>query len=116
MMPRIERARAPLERDAPKRRRRPFVPRVDEPDSEFALVYSNGYVTVEITQEAVDAYIDMTGDVPLPSADDPQTGDRHIYDARNNVRVVYDPAGNLREIAKRSSDGLFVRMNFVDLD
>jgi hypothetical protein len=29
---------------------------------------------------------------------------------------VYDPAGNLREIAKRSSDGLFVRMNFVDLD
>jgi hypothetical protein len=116
MMSRIERTSAHPQRDTLTRRRRPLIPLVDEPESAFALVYSNGYVTVEISHEALDAYVETTGDVPLPWYDDPQTGDRHLYDARNDVRVVYDPSGTLREIAKRSNDGLFVRMNFVDGD
>jgi len=113
-MPRIERDHAPLKREVLKRRRKAFIPAQDEPSSEFALVYSNGYVTVEISQEALDAYVDAYGDVPLPVADDPETGDRRRYDARNNVRVVYDAGSKLREISKRSSDGLFVRINFTD--
>jgi hypothetical protein len=113
MMPRIERPNAPLRRVALTRRRKAFAPLGGQLDSELALAYSNGYVTVEISQAAVDAYIEMTGDVPLPVVSDPQTGDRRAYDARNRVRVVYDAAATLREISTRSRDGLFVRINFV---
>jgi hypothetical protein len=111
-MPRIERQTAPLKRVVPTRRRRGFVPPEDGRDPELALAYSNGYVTVEISQDALDAYIEMTGDVPLPVVNDPETGDRRTYDARNRVRVVYDAGANLREISTRSNDGLFVRINF----
>jgi len=119
MMPRIERGHQPLKRETLKRRRTNpglFAPIADEPSPDLALVYSNGYVTVEISQEALDAYVDLMGDVPLPVSEDPETGDRRTYDARNGVRVVHDGAANLREIAKRSADGLFVRINFVDGD
>jgi len=114
MMPRIDRQTAPSRRVALTRRRKGFTPPADQRNPELALAYSNGYVTVEISQEALDAYIEMTGDVPLPVADDPETGDRRTYDARNQVRVVYDAGAKLREISKRSSDGLFVRINFTD--
>jgi hypothetical protein len=113
MMPRIERQSGPLRRVALTRRRQAFVPLDDRSDPELALAYSNGYVTVEISQAAVDAFIEMTGDVPLPVVSDPQTGDRRAYDARNRVRVVYDAGANLREISTRSRDGLFVRINFT---
>jgi hypothetical protein len=116
MMPRIERHAAPLKRVAPARRRKSFAPTPDERDPELALAYSNGYVTVEISQEALDAYIEMTGDVPLPMVSDPETGDRRTYDARNGVRVVYDADAKLREISTRNHDGLFVRINFTDGD
>lgn len=114
MMPRVERQNAPLKRQALTRRRKVFSAATDEHNSDLALVYSNGYVTVEISQEALDAYIDMTGDVPLPVAKDTETGDRRTFDARNGVRVVYSPESKVREISKRSSDGLFVRINFTD--
>lgn len=117
MMPRIERHSTPLKHTGPVRKRKKgFAVVSDERDPELALSYSNGYVTVEISQEALDAYIDMTGDVPLPMAEDAETGDRRTYDPRNNVRVVYDADANLREISTRSSDGLFVRINFTDGD
>jgi hypothetical protein len=111
---RIERHATPLKRAAPTRRRRGFGQLADERDPELALAYSNGYVTVEISQEALEAYIALTGDVPLPVVDDPETGDRRTYDAKNKVRVVYDAGANLREISTRSSDGLFVRINFTE--
>ena len=113
MMPRIERQSTPLRRVALTRRRKPFTPLDVSSGPELALAYSNGFVTVEISQAAVDAYIDMTGDVPLPVVNDPQTGDRRAYDARNRVRVVYDAGANLREVSTRSRDGLFVRINFT---
>jgi hypothetical protein len=117
MMPRIGRHVAPLKPTGPLRKRKSgFAVVTDDRDPEVALSYSNGYVTVEISQAALDAYIDMTGDVPLPVAEDPETGDRRTYDARNNIRVVYDADANLREISTRSSDGLFVRINFTDGD
>ncbi len=114
MMPRIERQSAPLKRAAVARRRRAFAAPADPGSPELALAYSNGYVTVEISQEAVDAYVEMTGDVPLPVVRDPETGDRRTYDARNKVRVIYDSDAQLREISTRSKDGLFVRINFTD--
>jgi hypothetical protein len=113
MMSRIERPSTPPRRVALTRRRRTFVPLDDRSDPQLALAYSNGYVTVEISQAAVDAFIEMTGDVPLPVVRDPQTGDRRAYDPRNKVRVVYDAAAKLREISTRSRDGLFVRINFT---
>jgi hypothetical protein len=113
MMPRIDRPAGPAKREALARRRKGFAPAADPRDPELALTYSNGYVTVEISQAALDAYVDMTGDVPLPIVDDPQTGDRRTYDAQNKVRVVQDAAKNVREISKRSSDGLYVRINFA---
>jgi hypothetical protein len=116
MTSRIERQTTALRREASTRRRQGFALRADQHDAELALSYSNGYVTVEISHEALEAYIDMTGDVPLPVVVDPQTGERHIYDARNAVRVVHDAAARLREVSKRSSDGLFVRINFIDDD
>jgi hypothetical protein len=115
-MPRIERQSAPLKRVVPLRKRRSFAPADERRDAELALAYSNGYVTVEISQDALDAYVEMTGDVPLPVVEDAETGDRRTYDARNNVRVVYDSDAQLREISTRSSDGLFVRINFTKTD
>ncbi len=114
MIPRIERGREPLKRALPARRRAwPGRP-VATPNSDLALTYSNGYVTVEISQAALDAYVDLMGDVPLPMSEDDETGDRRTFDARNRVRVVYDADGSVREVSTRSNDGLFVRINFTD--
>ncbi len=116
MMPRIERQGAPVKREALARRRKGFAPADDAHGPQLALAYSNGYVTVEISQEALDAYVEMTGDVPLPVVHDPETGDRRTYDARNKVSLIYDAAEKLREISKRSNDGLYVRINFAETD
>ena len=117
-MSRIERSSAPLKRPVgPARRRKsftPFTPFEEQSRPDLALSYSNGYVTVEISHDALEAYMEMTGDVPLPVVDDSMSGDRRMYDARNRVRVVYDAEANLREISTRSRDGLFVRLNFTD--
>lgn len=80
---------------------------------ELALRYSNGFVTVEITHDAVDAYVDEHGDVPLPIEVDPETGDRRTFDARTRVRVVYDRLARLREITTRGRDGLYVRLTVL---
>jgi hypothetical protein len=115
MIRRVERQTGDaLKRPALTRPRRWAAPNPDAPAIELALGYSNGYVTVEISQEALEAFVDHNGDVPLPIAHDAETGDRHVFDARNNVRVVYDAESKLREVATRSSDGLFVRINFTD--
>ena len=115
MTSRVQRQTGAFKRVALTRRQRGFAPANDQPNIlDFALAYSNGYVTVEISQEAVDAYVEMTGNVPLPMVYDPETGDRRTYDARNAVRVVYGAGSTLREISKRSTDGLFVRINFTD--
>ncbi len=115
MMRRIEREVSPLKRSDLARRRRAFFPLEEQTNPELALAYSNGYVTVEISQDAVDAYIDLNGDVPAPVVHDAQTGDRRTYDARHQVRVVYDGSKKIREVSTRSRDGLFVRVNFTDL-
>jgi hypothetical protein len=80
----------------------------------LALSYSNGFVTVEISHDALDAYIDMTGDVPLPVVTDPQTGDKRTYDAKHKVRVIYDRGAKVREVQTRSRDGLYIRVNFPE--
>ena len=58
MIPRIERSGEPLKREVLRRRRRPFAPSPSEQNPELALVYSNGYVTVEISQEAFLSVLD----------------------------------------------------------
>lgn len=80
---------------------------------ELALRYSNGFVTVEITHDALDAYVEEFGDVPLPVQVDRETGDRRTYDARTKVRVVYDRDARLREITTRGRDGIFVRLTVL---
>lgn len=80
---------------------------------ELALRYSNGFVTVEISHDAVDAYVEANGDVPLPVYVDPETGDRRSYDARSRVRVVYDREARLREVTSRGRDGLYVRLTVL---
>jgi len=114
MIRRVERESAPLKRLGLARKRIAFVPLDESRDPEIALAYSNGFVTVEISHDALDAYIEMTGDVPLPVVTDPETGDRRTYDSRNRVRAVYDRGAKLREVQTRSRDGLFIRVNFPE--
>ncbi|GAC1418021.1 MAG: hypothetical protein NVSMB5_09170 [Candidatus Velthaea sp.] len=80
--------------------------------SDLALAYSNGFVSVEISHAALDAFVALKGDVPLPVVRDPQNGDIRMYDARHKVRVVYDRGSNLREVTTRSPEGLYIRVNF----
>ncbi len=80
---------------------------------ELALRYSNGFVTVEISHDAVDAYIEEHGDVPLPVYVDPQNGDRRTFDPKSRVRVVYDREAHLREVTTRGRDGQFVRLTVL---
>ncbi|HTW86109.1 MAG TPA: hypothetical protein VMD91_18705 [Candidatus Sulfotelmatobacter sp.] len=77
---------------------------------ELALRYSNGFVTVEISHDAVDQFVEANGDVPLPVHVDPETGDRRTFDARRRVRVVYDREARLREVTSRGRDGLYIRL------
>jgi len=85
----------------------------DRPVPELALRYSNGFVTVEISHDAVDRYVEMHGDVPLPVWVDAQTGDRRTFDAKTRVRVVYDREARLREVTTRGRDGQFVRLTVL---
>ncbi len=80
---------------------------------ELALRYSNGFVTVEITHDAVDAYVEEHGDVPLPVYVDQQNGDRRTFDPKSRVRVVYDREAHLREVTTRGRDGQYVRLTVL---
>lgn len=89
-----------------------IVPVVDAAAPLLALRYSNGFVTVEISYDALDRFIDLTGDIPLPVHDDPETGDRRCFDAKRGVKVIYDRRLQLREVTSQSRDGLTIRVNF----
>ena len=89
-----------------------IVPLVDQASPLLALRYSNGFVTVEISYDALDRYIDLTGDIPLPISVDQETGDRRAYDHTRNVKVIYDRLMKLREVTSQSRDGLTIRVNF----
>ncbi|MBV8149940.1 MAG: hypothetical protein JOY59_00155 [Candidatus Eremiobacteraeota bacterium] len=89
-----------------------LVPLVDSGAPLLALRYSNGFVTVEVSYDALDRFIDLTGDIPLPVNVDPQTGDRRSYDSSRGVKVIYDRLLNLREVTSQSRDGLTIRVNF----
>lgn len=78
----------------------------------LALRYSNGFVTVEVSYDALDRFIDMTGDIPLPVTTDEETGDRKSYDSTRGVKVIYDRLMKLREVTSQSRDGLTIRVNF----
>ncbi len=116
MIRRVEREAAPIKRLRIDRKNGTLVP-IDAPardaEPELALRYSNGFVTVEISHDALDAYVEMMGDVPLPVEVDERSGDRRAYDARRKIRVVYDRAARLREVTTRSRNGLYVRVNVV---
>jgi len=112
MIRRVERNSAPVKQIGIARRGESLIPFEEQPNPDLALRYSNGFVTVEITHDALDAFIELTGDVPLPIVRDRKTGDRRTFDPRNRVRVVYDAKAKLREVMTRSRDGLFVRVNF----
>ena len=115
MIRRVERDRdgaAALKRLAVARRASSLVPVEEVPAPHFALRYTNGFVTVEITHDALNAFIDQNGDVPLPVYVDDENGDRRAYDPRSGVRVIYDHRARLREVTTKSRDGLYIRVNF----
>lgn len=89
-----------------------LAPLTDSAAPLLALRYSNGFVTVEISYDAVDRFIDLTGDIPLPVTSDPETGDRRSFDWSRGVKVIYDRTMNLREVTSQSRDGLTIRVNF----
>jgi hypothetical protein len=115
MIRRIERPPSfPPRRLGISRRNQRLEPVVEDFDfPELALRYSNGFVTVEITHDAVDAYVEENGDVPLPVHVDPQNGDRRTFDPKSRVRVVYDREAHLREVTTRGRDGQFVRLTVL---
>ena len=78
----------------------------------LALRYSNGFITVEITYDALERFIELTGDIPLPVMVDPETGDRRAYDGTRGVKVIYDRLMRLREVTSQTGDGLTIRVNF----
>ena len=89
-----------------------LVPLTDNASPLLALRYSNGFVTVEVSYDALDRFIDLTGDIPLPVTNDPETGDRRAYDGTRGVKVIYDRLMHLREVTSQSRDGLTIRVNF----
>jgi hypothetical protein len=109
---RVDRPSLPVRQLGVRKRPSGFVPFVSTPDPELALKYSNGFVTVEISHDALDRYVEMYSDVPLPVNNDRETGDKRVFDAKNNVRVIYDREAQLREVNTRSREGLHVRINF----
>lgn len=115
MIRRIERPEvAPPKRLGLRRRPTGLAPVLEERGTpELALRYSNGFVTVEITHDAVERYVEQHGDVPLPIELDGETGDRRTYDHKSRVRVVYDGQARLREITTRGRDGLYIRLTVV---
>ena len=112
MIRRVDRSTSPPRKLGVRRRATGLSPFEERRDPELALAYSNGFVTVEISHDALDRYVETFGDVPLPVRDDRETGDRRVYDAKNNVRAIYDREAHLAEITTRSREGLHVRINF----
>ena len=112
MIRRIEPSPQPLRKLGLARRAASLVPFEEQRDPDLALQYSNGFVTVEISYDALDRYIEMYGDVPLPIRRDPDTGDKRTWDNKNKVKVIYDREMHLREITSRTREGLHVRVNF----
>lgn len=113
MIRRIEsRDTTPLRKLGLQRRASAFVPVQEQRDPDLALWYTNGFVTVEISHDALERYVDAYGDVPLPIQQDAETGDKRTWDDRHKVRVVYDRELHLREVTTRTREGLFVRVNF----
>ena len=107
---------APLRRlRALRRAGSQIVPLDEQAAPLLALRYSNGFVTVEVSYDALERFIELTGDVPLPVAVDAETGDRRAYDATRGVRVIYDRFMRLSEVASQSRDGLVIRVNFPTL-
>jgi hypothetical protein len=107
------------ERPAPVRRKlalslsgSQLVPLLDGSVPLLALRYSNGFVTVEVSYDALEKFIELTGDIPLPITVDEETGDRRAYDGTRGVKVIYDRKMQLREVASQTSDGLTIRVNF----
>jgi hypothetical protein len=109
---RIDSSPQPLRKLGLARRAATLVPFEEQRDPDLALQYSNGFVTVEISYDALDRYIEMYGDVPLPIRRDPETGDKRTWDNKNKVKVIYDREMHLREITSRTREGLHVRVNF----
>lgn len=112
MIRRIEPDRQPLRKLGLSRRAATLVPFEETRDPDLALQYSNGFVTVEISYDALDAFVEAYGDVPLPVARDPHTGDKRTWDNKNKVKAIYDRELHLREITSRTREGLHVRVNF----
>jgi hypothetical protein len=109
---RVERQSLPARKLGIKRRATGLLPFEESKNPELALAYSNGFVTVEISHDALDRYVEEFGDVPLPLRTDQQTGDKRVFDAKHNVRVIYDREAHIREVNTRSREGLHVRINF----
>jgi hypothetical protein len=109
---RVERQSLPARKLGVRRRAAGLTPFEETKNPELALAYSNGFVTVEISHDALDRYVEEYGDVPLPLRTDAQTGDKRVFDAKHNVRVIYDRDAHLREVNTRSREGLHVRINF----
>lgn len=112
MIRRVDRPAAPTRQLGLRRRAARITPFLETHDPELALAYSNGFVTVEISHDALDKYVEAYGDVPLPVYRDRENGDRRVYDQKNNVRIIYDADAQLREVNTRSREGLHVRINF----
>jgi hypothetical protein len=109
---RVERQTLPARKLGIKRRAAKLAPFEEAQNPEIALAYSNGFVSVEISHDALDRYVEEYGDVPLPVRADRETGDKRVFDAKHNVRVIYDRDAHLREVNTRSREGLHVRINF----
>jgi hypothetical protein len=113
MIRRVERTPTAPQRLGIMRRRQRLEPVENREVPELALRYSNGFVTIEISRDAVDSFVEAFGDVPLPVRVDPETGDRSTFDARRRVRVVYDREARLREVTTRGQGGLYIRLTVM---
>jgi len=109
---RVERQALPARKLGIRRRAAGLTAFEESTSPELALAYSNGFVTVEISHNALDRYVEAYGDVPLPLRIDRQTGDTRVFDAKHDVRIIYDGDAQLREVNTRSREGLHVRINF----
>jgi YD repeat-containing protein len=115
MIRRVEGTAQPPRKLGVKRRATALVEVIEERDTpELALRYGNGFVTVEISHDALDAYAELHGDVPLPVYEDQENGDRRTFDAKTRVRLVYDAQARLREVTTRGRDGVYVRLTVSD--
>jgi hypothetical protein len=112
MIRRVDRQSTPARQLGVRKKPSGFMPFLETPSPELALAYSNGFVTVEISHDALDRYVEMNNDVPLPVTVDGETGDKRVFDAKHNVRVIYDRDAHVREVNTRSREGLHVRINF----